>query len=418
MKSVFLGCIILWTASCFACGNEWTFQGHLQYQLSETIYESDDMDALSGHGIFTDHDIDCRWKAKKRWGRWDAEIHYELLALGGDSLNTTRALRAAGLPSWAARTGLPDDDRRLFDLTHEVVNQERLLAVHRLDRLSLGYSSEHMVVRAGRYAVSWGNGLVFNPLDIFNPFSPTAVHKDYKTGDDMFYGQWVFDQGDDIQAIIVPRRDPTSSCAEDTQGSMAFKYHGIKGGFDYDLLAARHYDNTLAGIGLAKDWRGAIWRFDISVSERHEDGRATWFVTNLDRSWTWGDHNVYTYVEYFRNGVGEANKNYTKLKTDLQERIARGELFTLGRDFLTAGVQIELTPLLQLHTSMIWNLNDGSLFCQLRATYDWTENTMITGGINLPYGSKGTEFSGSFSEAPHYFPVPDGEGYVRLSYFF
>jgi len=37
--------------------------------------------------------------------------------------------------------------------------------------------------------LSWGNGLVFSPMDIVNPFDPTAVDTEYKAGDDMLYGQ-------------------------------------------------------------------------------------------------------------------------------------------------------------------------------------------------------------------------------------
>jgi len=415
--------ILLCTALCVAgwrsaYADEWEFRGHLKYQLTQGAYESDDLYAAYGDDAPTDHEIDFRLKAEKRWDHWDIRIHYELLALGCDSLETRRALSAAGLLSGAAETGLPSDDRRLFDLTDEITDSENLAAVHRLDRLSIGYTVERMVVRAGRHAVSWGNGLAFNPLDIFNPFSPTAVDKDYKAGDDMLYGQWLFENGDDLQAIILPRRDPISNDVASDQSSCAFKYHGMKAGIDYDLLAARHYDETLLGIGMAKDWHGAIWRIDVSVTDLNGGGQATSLVTNIDRSWTWFDHNVYGYIEYFRNGVGEANKNYTTPNANLQERTARGELFTLGRDFLAAGTEIELTPLFHLFPSMICNLNDESLFFQVRATYDWKENIVITGGINLPYGERGTEFGGIPVEATDYFTAPGSEGYLRISCFF
>jgi hypothetical protein len=31
----------------------------------------------------------------------------------------------------------------------------------------------------------WGNGLVFQVLDLFNPFPPNAVDREYKPGSDM-----------------------------------------------------------------------------------------------------------------------------------------------------------------------------------------------------------------------------------------
>ena len=53
----------------------------------------------------------------------------------------------------------------------------------------MGFATDHVVMRFGRQAITWGNGLVFNAMDIFNPFDPAAVDKEYKTGDDMIYGQ-------------------------------------------------------------------------------------------------------------------------------------------------------------------------------------------------------------------------------------
>ena len=410
--------ILLFTTNYRAYAEDLEFQGHVKYQLTQALYESDDLNAVYGDDVPTDHDIDFRLKAEKRWNHWDTKIHYEFLALGGDSLETRRELSAVGLLSNTDCTGLPSDDRRLFDLTDEITDSENLAVVHRLDRLSIGYTVERMVVRVGRHAVSWGNGLAFNPLDIFNPFSPTAVDKDYKTGDDMLYGQWLFASGDDIQAIIVPRHDPTSNDVASDQGSGAFKYHGMKAGMDYDLLAARHYDETLFGIGLAKGWHGAIWRIDVSVTDLNGNGHATSLVTNIDRSWTWFDRNVYGYIEYFRNGVGEANKNYTTPDAGLQKRISRGELFTLGRDFLAAGMQVELSPLFNLLPSMICNLNDESLFFQVKATYDWKENITITSGVNLSYGDRDTEFGGIPVAMTDYYLTPASEAYARISYFF
>ena len=412
MRCFIVMLILLCAGSCCAYADDWELGGHLKYQLTQAVYESDDLMGAYGDDTPTDHEIDFSFKTEKRWGRWDARMHYELLAFGGDSLETRRTL------SGTAVTGLPSDDRRLFDLTDEITDRKSVAAVHRLDRLSVGYCGQRLVVRAGRHAVSWGNGLVFIPLDIFNPFSPTAVDKDYKTGDDMIYGQWLFDGGDDVQIIVLPRRDPVSHDLETDQGSIALKYHGMEAGIDYDLLAARHYDEPLLGIGLAKDWHGAIWRLDVSITELGDGGYATSFVTNLDCSWTWFGRNVYGYIEYFRNGVGETDKNYTTTNRDLQERISRGEVFNLGRDYLAAGMQIELTPLFNLLPSMIWNINDKSLFLQVRATYDWKENILIIGGINLPYGDRGTEFGGIPVEGTDCFDAPGTEGYLRVSYFF
>ena len=77
---------------------------------------------------------------------------------------------------------------------------------HRLDRLSLTFTPSWGLVRIGRQAVTWGNGLVFNPMDLFNPFAPTAVQRDYKIGEDMAYAQVPIGMAE-TQLLYLPRRD-------------------------------------------------------------------------------------------------------------------------------------------------------------------------------------------------------------------
>ena len=52
-------------------------------------------------------------------------------------------------------------------------NKNKNASLVRLDRISIGYTGEKTVLRFGRQAISWGNGLLFTPMDIFNPFDPT-----------------------------------------------------------------------------------------------------------------------------------------------------------------------------------------------------------------------------------------------------
>ena len=50
-------------------------------------------------------------------------------------------------------------------------------------------------------------------MDLFNPFSPTAVQRDYKVGDDMAHVQLPLNTGE-LQMLYLPRRDPVAGEAE------------------------------------------------------------------------------------------------------------------------------------------------------------------------------------------------------------
>lgn len=402
-----------------AVADDWKFGGHVKYQYTYTDYRSDDINAVYGDDSAHDHGLDLRLKAEDRRGPWDFAAHYELLAVNGDTLAARRSIAAGGLPFTGTASGLPDDRRRLFDLTHVITDRDSLAVVHRLDRLSIGHGDARETLRFGRQAVSWGNGLVFQLLDFVNPFAPLAIDKDYKTGDDMLYGQWLVGEKDDLQAIVLPRRDPATHRVENNQSTYAVKFRARLAGVDIDLLAARHFSEDMAGVGVVKSIGGAVWRLDTSVTDLESAGSATSLVTNLDYSWMWGGKNVYGYIEYFRNGVGETDRaNYPAPSAELSARLARGELFTLARDYAALGLQVEFTPLFNLYTNLIANLNDGSKFFQLRGVYDWQQDVQLIAGFNLPSGNRGTEYGGVPVAGSSFFVSTGRSAYVRAAYYF
>ena len=87
-----------------------------------------------------------------------------------------------------------------------IIDENDAVALLHIDRLWLEFTGEELVLRVGRQAISWGNGILFSAFDLFNPFSPTEIDTDYKPGDDLIYSQLLLPGGGDIQALIVARR--------------------------------------------------------------------------------------------------------------------------------------------------------------------------------------------------------------------
>lgn len=398
----------------------WQWGGHVKYQLSHGRYARDDVATRFGEREPTDHDLDLRAKAERRAGPWEWVAHYELLAVAGDSLETRRALAPFLSLTEDGVLGLPDDRRRALDLTHVLSDNDRRAAVHRLDRLSLAYVGTQTSIRIGRQAVSWGNGLVFQPMDFVNPFSPVAIDKEYKTGDDMVYAQWTRARGDDLQAIALPRRDPQDRDLESRQSTYALKYHGRMASVDVDMLSARHVGETLVGVGAASSLGGAVARADLLVTKLDRGDWVGGGVINVDYSWTLAGRNLYGYVEYYRNAVGERDESrYTALpdNPDLRERLRRGEVFVLGRDYLALGLRIELSPLVNLFQNLISNLHDGSGFYQLRVSHDLRQDSQLLFGLNWPYGRRGSEFGG-LELGPLGISAPARTAYLRYAFYF
>src|SRR5690606_19219353 len=147
-----------------------TFRGHMKYEGSFFDQKGDDLlSALGGEEEFG-HELDIRAITEKGVGPVTFDLHGEALGNGGERFET---LRHASVLRSERGPFLIEDRRRLFDLTKEVISDDELSLTTRIDRASVTYAKGDVVVRVGRQALTWGNGLLFQTLDLFNPFSPT-----------------------------------------------------------------------------------------------------------------------------------------------------------------------------------------------------------------------------------------------------
>lgn len=384
-----LSCALLSTASA---NTELFKGGHAKYLFLLNAFPDDSLflDYIDSPAV--DHYGDLRLKFDWQKDKVQLAADYQLIAGHGDSLILSSSLPGNVLIS----NTVPTDERRLFDLTQVISENSDSILVHRLDRLYLGITGKKTVVRIGRQAVSWGNGLIYTAMDFFNPFDPAAVDKEYKTGDDMLYGQYLKQNGDDIQAVWVVRRDINGNVSSDVD-SIAAKYHGFSGNREYDLLLAQHFDDTIIALGGLTDISGALWRGDITLTDTQSDNIIS-LVTSLTYSWTGWGHNISGIAEYFYNGFGQANENYSPTalaaNPDLVERLARGELFTLGRHYLALSALIEMTPLWLLTPNAFINIADGSFLAQLVTSYDLKQDLQVLAALSVPVGAAGTEYGG------------------------
>ena len=366
--------------------------GHVKYRFLMNTLPDDSLYLDFVETPMIDHNGDLRLLFDWRKDKISLVADYQLIAQHGDSFTLAKNLPGAVIIT----TPVPNDDHRLFDLTHVITEDNNSALSHRLDRLYVEYAIANAVGRFGRQAISWGNGLVYTPMDFINPFDPSTIDKEYKTGDDMLYGQYLQQSGNDLQAAWVFRRDINGDVTNDVD-TIAAKYHGFAGGKEYDLLLAEHFDDRIFGIGGITDVGGAIWRGDITLTDTQSDNVFS-LVTSLSYSWLGWEHNFSGIIEYFYNGFGQTNGDYSPAalasNPDLVERIIRGELFTLGRHYLVVSAMVEMTPLWLLTPNIFLNASDGSFLAQLVSSYDLKQNWQLLAALNLPVGKSGTEYGG------------------------
>ncbi|MEJ2370973.1 MAG: MFS transporter, partial [Gemmatimonadales bacterium] len=156
--------LVFLSLSAVAAADDLTteFGGHTKFRLVGQSFPDDSLfrDFVGSDSV--DVGADLRLNLKLNSGNWTFDTAYQLVGLQGDGLKLS---------------GPPNDDRRLLDLTDIISEGSDSAILHRLDRLWLGYTSEKAVVRLGRQALSWGNGLAYAPMDLVNPFDPASVDR-------------------------------------------------------------------------------------------------------------------------------------------------------------------------------------------------------------------------------------------------
>ena len=331
-------------------------------------------------------------------GTWRWELAAEITALQGDVVENSTLFSGQ---SSGETTALLTDARRAINLTQSISSGSRHAVNTRLDRAQLILESGKWRVQAGRQALSLGHGRVFNPMDIFSPFAPTATDRDFKNGEDALLVTRLADSGAELEAIVVQRRAPGRKRLKASQGSYGLRYRGAAGAIGYEFVAAQHFDDQVAMASLSGPAAGAVWRVDWVGSWDNEELTHS-LVANIDYAFGFGDQSGYAFLEYYHNGFGsnDAADNIINLQPDALERLARGELFVLERNYAALGTSLGLSPLLNLNTTALINLQDGAPLVQSALNYTAGNNLTLEFGGILPLGGAGDEFGGVVLQDP------------------
>jgi hypothetical protein len=379
------------------------FGGHTKLNVVGQTYPSDSLFHDRFGSRSEDAQGELRLNLAHRWNGWTFNANYQIVAFYGDTFV------------------LPDDRRRYFDLTSTIDQGSKSALAHRLDRLWVGYTSEKYVARVGRQALSWGNGMFYAPMDLVNPFNPATIDTEYKAGDDLLYLQYLQDSGADVQGAVVVRRNFLSGEVDSSLATTALKYHGFSGEGEFDVLVARHYQDDVLGLGASHALGGAQWSGDLVITDTDTDTYIA-LSTNLSYSWIWRGKNMSGVVEYHFNEMGQPSGQYDLISLagnpDLLLRLTRGESFALGRHYLAGSVMIEVTPLWSVTPTLLMNVSDPSGLLQLVSQYSLSDNMTLLGSLNVPLGSKGSEFGGVESVVPGRYQSTGAGIFAQLAWYF
>jgi hypothetical protein len=289
----------------------------------------------------------------------------------------------------------PSDDDKFFSLTKIIADETSYLFYQRLDRLFLSWNTDYGTLSVGRQPLTWGNGMLFNPADLINPFAPSNIIRDYKIGSDMILFQTAGELITDFQLVGVARKDQDTGEFASAESTAGMKVRFSFSQRDLDLYLLKNYQDPVAGAGFTTYLGGGVFRSDLTWTYLEDDPDMDSFfsgVMNFDYSWIWLGKNWYGFIEYYYNGLGSSPVAEALTNEALVERLARGEIFVTGRNYLDGLLQCELHPLVNIYTTLIYNFDDHSILLQPRLSWDYSESVQLLAGFNITLGSSGSEF--------------------------
>jgi hypothetical protein len=336
-----------------------------------------------------DANLDLRLMFREDLGAWRLIVDHSSLFVTGDTYEFGVTGRGGSVDQTPT-----DDARRFFDLTWTLDKGSDYRLYHRFDRLALQYRADSWGVTIGREAVSWGSGKIFQPMDLFAPFAPTTVDRDYKAGEDLIIVDKLFAGGSDLQLLAIFRRDEDENRELD-EGSYGGKWRAFLGASELELAAGSHYEDSVAGASFRFPIGGALVQTDwIGTYLDAEDEWKVSGVVNIDYSFSAWQKTAYVFAEYYRNGFGENRSpiDLGALPDYLVDRLARGEVFNFMKDYLGFGGSYQWHPLIVQSATVLVNLHDNSSLLQTNVTYEPSDHQRLEAGLTVTGGDRGDEY--------------------------
>jgi hypothetical protein len=322
-----------------------------------------DIDVLTGRVVseiaFTDH--------------FRIESH-ALVDFVGPAQSTPVGLRGA-----SSQTFLP--------LDHDFATNGDVMVSGRFDRLNARVRTSSIDLRVGRQAITWGVNTLFPSLDVFSPYLPTQIDRDYKAGVDAV--RLTVSPGSHLEVEVVGAQLEDGDVEPTAAGGMV---RVSAGAIDAGFMGGSFYDDIRAGAFASVSVAGTTLRAEVSRTTPGDPidrvRRPSFWRAGIgvDRQLT---STLTLSAEVAYDGFGERRaEDYPRVLTSA--RFQRGELPGPGQ-FATGGTLAwKFHPLGTLSTLAVVNLNDGS--AAIMPIVYWSVNSRIDflGGVQVLTGKSPT----------------------------
>lgn len=257
------------------------------------------------------------------------------------------------------------------------VNTSRAYGAHRLYRASVTLSVQAVDIRLGRQRVAWGTGRFWSPLDMLNPVSPTALDREERPGVDALLIEAKTGPLSRISVVHAPRKDEQLS-------SNAAQWHDNAGGIDYSVVAGRLLGEDVVGFDLATQLGAAGLRGELTRQRPAAGDSYTRAMLGIDYAFA---NTLIVSLETYYNGGGRSDSTQYRWADAMAGRVV-----ALATRYWGLFLSYELTPLLKLSNSVVFNTDDKSRGIDLRLVWSARPDLDLTLGGRSFSGVPGSEY--------------------------
>jgi hypothetical protein len=271
---------------------------------------------------------------------------------------------------------------------------ERFLWRHEIDRALVSLHPAWGEVTVGRQAIGLGRGQLFSAVDLFAPFSPTEVDREWRRGVDAARAEYRLSDTASVEGIGVFGRSWEES-------ALIGRARGYFGPVDGELLAGKRGEDLLAAIITSAAVFGAEIHGEAAifdVPEKQPDGgifgqERLVGKAVLGSSYTFDVGSGLTILgEYHYSGFGiEDARDATRIlarNRKLAERFARGDSQTLGRHNVGLQASYPVNETVSTALLLLGSARDGSGLVSPSVVWDVRRNVTFLASGFAPWGPR------------------------------
>jgi hypothetical protein len=268
---------------------------------------------------------------------------------------------------------------------------------HEIDRTLVSLHPSWGEVTIGRQAVGLGRGRLFSAVDMFAPFSPTEVDREWRRGVDGARAEYRLSDKTSVEGIGVFGTSWDES-------ALLGRARGYVGPVDGELIFGKRGEDLLGAVVTSAAVLDAEVHAEAAFFDVPEDQPDGGFLGDdrlvakavFGASYTFNVGNGLTLLgEYHYSGFGiedaeDAEDATRLLATDatLQERFLRGDTQTLGRHNLGFQASYPVNETVNAAFLTLTSARDGSGLLSPSVTWDARRNVTFLASAFAPWGPR------------------------------